>query len=74
MRYADEMGLDLAAFDTCTSSADYDAVLAADKRLGRNDFEVSGTPTFFINNLRVVGAQPLDTFVGMIEDALSRAP
>ena len=72
-RFAEEEGLDTVAFNTCLDGTDYDVVIAADKQLGRNDFSVNATPTFFINGLRVVGAQPATTFVSMIEDALSRA-
>lgn len=71
-KFADELGLDRAAFDACIEGSSYDAVTAADKQLGRSEFNVNATPTFFINGLRIVGAQPLDTFVSAIEDALSR--
>ena len=72
-RFADELGLDRASFDTCLDGVSYDAVLAADKQLGRGEFSVNATPTFFVNGLRVVGAQPTADFVSVIEDALSRS-
>jgi protein-disulfide isomerase len=34
---------------------------------------VSGTPAFFINGRLVSGAQPLESFVRVIEDELARA-
>ncbi len=71
-KFADELGLERAPFDTCLQGNSYDAVLAADKQLGRSEFSVNATPTFFINGLRVVGAQPLTDFVNLIENALSR--
>ena len=71
--FADELGLERAAFDTCLDGVSFDAVVAADKQLGRGEFKVNGTPTFFINGLRVVGAQPTADFVSIIEDALSRS-
>jgi protein-disulfide isomerase len=36
-------------------------------------FGVTGTPTFFINGRRLVGAQPLDTFKKMVEEELAAA-
>jgi protein-disulfide isomerase len=33
---------------------------------------VTGTPAFFINGLLVSGAQPLEAFVRVIEEELSR--
>jgi protein-disulfide isomerase len=34
---------------------------------------VTGTPAFFINGRLVLGAQPLGSFVRMIEEELARA-
>jgi len=34
---------------------------------------VTGTPAFFINGRAVSGAQPLESFVQVIEDELARA-
>lgn len=72
-KFADELGLDRATFDTCLDGISFDSVIAADKQLGRNDFSVNATPTFFVNGLKVVGAQPTADFVSLIEDALSRS-
>ncbi len=72
-KFADELGLDRVAFDTCLDGVSFDSVIAADKQLGRGEFSVNATPTFFINGLRVVGAQPTADFVSIIEDALSRS-
>lgn len=68
--FADELDLDRDAFDACIDdSSDYDLVAVADKREGRSE-GVNGTPTFFINGLRIVGAQPTDSFIEIIEDSL----
>ena len=72
-RFAEEAGLETTAFNACLDGRSYESVIVADKQLGRGEFSVAGTPTFFINGLRVGGAQPIDTFVGIIEDALTRA-
>jgi protein-disulfide isomerase len=34
---------------------------------------VTGTPAFFINGRMLSGAQPLESFIQMIEDELARA-
>ncbi len=71
-RFAQELGLDMAAFNTCTAGIGYDGVISADKRLGRSQ-DVGGTPSFFINGELTVGAQPTETFVQLIESALADA-
>jgi len=68
-RFADELGLEPAAFSACIEGLGYDAVISADKKLGRSE-GVNGTPTFFINGEMIVGAQPTETFIGLIESAL----
>ncbi len=69
---ADEAELDGAAIQTCVESERYkeqvDAGLNEGIRLG-----VSGTPTFFINGTRLVGAQPWSAFEPFITQA-SNAP
>ncbi|HET7543348.1 MAG TPA: thioredoxin domain-containing protein [Polyangiaceae bacterium] len=38
-----------------------------------SDFKAAGTPHFFINGLRLSGAQPLETFVSVVESQLKVA-
>ena len=71
-RFADELGLEAAPFNTCIAGQDYNTVIIADKRLGRSE-GVNATPTFFINGEMIVGAQPTETFVALIESALLAA-
>ncbi len=68
-RFADELGLEATAFATCIEGLRYDAVISADKKLARSE-GVNATPTFFINGEMIVGAQPTETFVDLIEAAL----
>src|SRR6202035_1899405 len=60
-RVARELGLDLARFDRDLDDPSLDARLDADgadaAALG-----VKGTPTFFVNGRRVIGAQPAAVF------------
>src|SRR5579863_4125679 len=39
----------------------------------RDDDRVSGTPTFFINGRKVVGAQPASAFSAVIDEELGKA-
>jgi protein-disulfide isomerase len=69
---AQAAGLESATFETCLASNKYQAAVQKDidqgKRLG-----ITGTPTFFVNGRPLVGAQPLDAFIRLIDDELARA-
>jgi len=68
---AGELGLDPAAFDACLN----DPAVAADiqaEAAAAQELRINGTPTFFINGQMVVGAQPLDSFAALIEQAAAR--
>lgn len=69
--YAKEVGLDLAAFEQCFSSGKYQAAVQKDVEDGTRA-GVTGTPAFFINGRVLSGAQPLESFVQIIEDELAR--
>jgi protein-disulfide isomerase len=64
---AGRAGLDLKTFEADLDAPSTQQRLAADEALG-TQLDVSGTPTSFIDGVRVVGAQPLGTF----EEALAR--
>jgi len=68
--YAEELGLDTAAFDSCLDSGIMAEEVKTDMADGQS-VGVSGTPTFFVNGEIVVGAQPFDTFKEQIDAALS---
>ena len=69
-QYAKDLGLDLAKFESCITEGRYRDAIQAD-----SDFAVNlgarSTPTFFINGLAVVGAQPLDVFRQVIDKELA---
>jgi protein-disulfide isomerase len=75
--FAGDLGLDTAAFETCLTSAKYlqqvqDDVTFADNLPTENGAPaVSGTPTFFINGKRLVGAYPLAYFKQIIDADLA---
>lgn len=63
-------GLDAAAFRSCLDSGD--GLQAVDESRDRGVAEgVSGTPTFFINGEKVVGAQPFEVFAQLIDQELA---
>jgi protein-disulfide isomerase len=68
-QYATRLGLDVEALLACLDSGKYNDEVEADARYAAG-LGVSGTPTFFINGLPLVGAQPLTEFQAVIEAEL----
>jgi len=68
--YAQQLGLNTASFDSCLDSGKYESEVQKDTSDGRS-YGVGGTPTFFINGKKLVGAQPYETFQQAIEEALA---
>ncbi|MEK7642521.1 MAG: DsbA family protein [Patescibacteria group bacterium] len=68
-KYASDLGLDTAKFNKCLDNGEAEAAVKQDFDAG-NKAGVSGTPTFFINGKRVVGALPLADFEKELETAL----
>lgn len=68
-KLATNLGLDRARFDQCLESGAKAQVVRQDIEDGRR-YGVTGTPTFFINGEKVVGARSLDVFRQMIDDKL----
>ena len=69
-QYATRLGLDVEALLACLDSGKYNDEVEADARYAAG-LGVSGTPTFFINGLPLVGAQPLSEFQAVIESELN---
>jgi protein-disulfide isomerase len=67
--YAEDLNLDLEAFDECQESNRYDDEVLEDYTDARA-VNVSGTPTFFINGRRLIGAQPFSVFAQIINEEL----
>jgi protein-disulfide isomerase len=59
--YAAELGLDMAAFTECARSNRYADDIQADLEYGMGR-GVSSTPSFFLNDQPLIGAQPLEVF------------
>ena len=69
-QYADELKLDVGAFNECLESKRYNAEVQADLEYAYS-LGIQSTPTFFVNGLAVVGAQPYDLFEFIIEKELA---
>jgi protein-disulfide isomerase len=70
-QYAVQVGADPADFTQCMTTRKYRAAVSADMEAGTK-LGVTGTPTFFINGLLLVGNQPLAEFQRLIERELAR--
>lgn len=70
--YAAQLALDMDAWNQCFTSRATLAGIQADQQAG-NDALVTGTPTFFVNGKRLVGALPIADFRAAIDDAIAQA-
>ena len=64
------LGLDMARYDQCLDDRPYQAEVEADYKYA-SDLGVSSTPTFFINGLALIGAQPYEVFAKVIDMELN---
>ncbi len=69
-QYATDLGLDLVKFNDCINTHRFQAEVQADLDFAVN-LGVRSTPTFFINGIAVVGAQPFDIFKQVIDKELA---
>ncbi|MBF0096143.1 MAG: thioredoxin domain-containing protein [Magnetococcales bacterium] len=66
---AGKLGLNQATFDACLDSGRHAGRVEKDSDEGKK-LGITGTPTFFVNGIRLVGAVPLDRFKQVIDDEL----
>ena len=69
-QYGQELDLDMTKFEDCLTSHKYAPDIQADSDFAVN-LGINSTPTFFINGLAVVGAQPLSVFRQIIDQELA---
>ena len=69
-QYAQELGLDMNKFNECASTHKYAKNIQADSDFATN-LGINSTPTFFINGLALIGAQPLNAFTSVIDKELA---
>lgn len=70
IQYASDLGMDLDKFTACLSDGSHDAFIQEDMQFAL-DLGVQSTPTFFVNGLAIVGAQPLENFQQIIDKELA---
>jgi len=70
-RWAREIGVDGAKFDSCLSSGKYFDAVQSDEKYGQT-LGVSGTPSSFINGVQIEGAVPYSSFKQAIEAELAK--
>ena len=71
-RYAEELGLDMGKFKAALDEGKFKAKVERDKAQAEQ-FGARGTPHFFINGIRLSGAQPFDKFKAVIDTELPKA-
>lgn len=67
--YASKLGLDREKFDSCLDGGEKADIVKKDHDEGISK-GVSGTPTFFINEKKLVGSQPFENFKSVIDSEL----
>ena len=67
--FASELGLDINQFNASLDSEKYRGKIIQDYNLGK-ELGVRGIPVFFVDGVRVVGAQPFEVFQNIIEKML----
>ena len=70
--HAKEVGLDVAAFESCLDAHTYRSQVQEDAAMAEK-VTAQGTPAFFINGRKISGAQPLDAFRRVIDEELDKA-
>ena len=76
--YGEELGLEMLSFTSCLEENRYQQEIRADLQHGQSR-GISSTPSFFINEQPLIGAQPLATFneaialIGQGENLVSEA-
>ncbi len=68
--YARKTGLNKKSFATCLTSQKHAETVSLDLAAGQQ-LGVTGTPAFFINGRPLLGAQPLEAFVKVIDEELA---
>lgn len=69
--FAKDLDLNLASFNACMAEKRYEPFIKKDVD-DALALSVEGTPTWFINSTRIVGAVPYETFTSAIEKELGR--
>lgn len=68
---AERAKLKAGDFKACLDSKKYRSLIEADTK-GATEKGVPGTPTFFVNGKKIIGAQPYETFDAAVAEALKK--
>lgn len=68
--FAETLGLDMGAFQTCLNEERYVSEIDADYQYATG-LGIQSTPTFFVNGIALIGAQPFEVFKQVIDMELS---
>lgn len=71
LSYAKLLNLDWSEFMYCFDNFEYQNKIDNDFDIGKK-MSVSGTPAFFINDVKIVGAQPFEVFKQAIDAELNK--
>jgi protein-disulfide isomerase len=69
-QFAANLKLDQAAFDTCLDNRKHRATVLASHEAAQS--RINGTPTFYISEQKIVGAQPYSVFKAIIDAELAK--
>lgn len=69
-QYASDLNLNASSFEACMKAGTYRTMIQKDSDFAIN-MGVNSTPTFFINGLAVIGAQPIEVFRQVIDKELA---
>ena len=69
-QYASDLNLNASSFEACMKAGTYRTMIQKDSDFAIN-MGVNSTPTFFINGLAVIGAQPIEVFKQVIDKELA---
>lgn len=70
VKWARELKLDIEKFKKDMKNESFEKTIRADQEFARSN-GASGTPSFFINGVRIVGAQPYENFKEIIDALLA---
>jgi protein-disulfide isomerase len=71
-KMASDIGLDVAKFKADAKSPEATDIITSDQAQART-LAAYGTPTFFVNGVKIAGAVPFETFKAVIDAQLKRA-
>jgi protein-disulfide isomerase len=71
-RFAEELNLDVAAFERCYNDGKFKQKVEDDLQAARS-IGVTGTPAFVVNGVVLSGAKPVEEFIPVIDEEIARA-